>query len=264
VVRGDFSNAVSGGWTRTIRGNDINYVRYFSPGADVGSRVQAAYRELVFQPRSNAIAPNSTERTDILIVVSDGVAAPISDANTRITTTSVNDAPVIAGANSNQTANSHATTAVFSTLTITDPDKQDMLVRVTIPNGMNRGDFTVASAAGWTRTVKGIDIVYNRYFSQATNIGGTVETAVRALVFQPRSDIPVGTNETTGFAVFVNDGVANTTNSSTRITTTSVAARPEIATAARAILDEDVVTVIVPSARSSTSSLLSQLRKKMR
>jgi hypothetical protein len=109
--------------------------------------------------------------------------------------------------------NDNQTKAVFSTLTITDPDTQDMLVRVTIPNGVNRGDFTVASRTGWTRTVSGIDIRYERYFSTGANIGGTAQAAVRALVFQPRTNVPLFTTETTGFTVFVNDGVATTSNS---------------------------------------------------
>ncbi|HET6423895.1 MAG TPA: zinc-dependent metalloprotease family protein, partial [Planctomycetaceae bacterium] len=242
VVRGDFTNGVSSGWTRSVLGNNINYVRYFSPGTNVGATVTAAYRALTFQPRQNAIQPGTTEQTDFLISVSDGVATPAVNQNTRVTTTSANNAPVIAGAVANQLVNDNATKAVFSTLTITDPDVQDMLVRVTIPNGVNRGDFTVASTSGWTRAVIGIDIRYERYFSQTANIGGTAQAAVRALVFQPRTNVPIGTTESTGFTVFVNDGLANATNSTTSVITTGVA--PRIA-APSTFLDSDVSTLVL-------------------
>ncbi|HET6424958.1 MAG TPA: hypothetical protein VFG20_14820, partial [Planctomycetaceae bacterium] len=215
-----------------------------------------------FQPRTNAINPGTTEATDFLVSVSDGVAAAISDSNTRVTTTSVNDAPVITGAVANQTMNDDATKAVFSTVTVIDPDNQAEFARVTIPNGVNRGDFTSGSATGWTRTVNGIDIVYTRFFNAASNNGATVQAAIRALLFQPRNNVTVGTTETTGFTIFVNDGLANTSNSTTSVITTGVAPRPAPVTAAD--LDYDVATVVVPAMKPVATSLLSRLQKKSR
>lgn len=225
VVRGDFTNAISTGWTRSVIGNNINYVRYFGPAANNGANVQAAYRALTFQPRQNAIRPGTTELTDFLVSVSDGVATPAVNQGTRVTTISVNDPPSLGGTVAGQTMNDDSTRAVFSTVTIVDPDTQDMQARIIINNGVNRGDFTPASVAGWTRSLSGANIVYNRYFSQAGNIGATVQAAIRALVFQPRTNVPIGTTESTGFTIFVNDGIANMTDSATSVLTTGVAPR---------------------------------------
>ncbi len=261
VFRGDFANGVSQGWTRTVLGNNINYVRYFSPGLNIGATVQAAFRALVFQPRANAIKPGLTELTDFLVSVSDGVAPAVANSSTRVTTTSVNNAPTIGGAVAGQTMNDNTTKTVFSTLTVTDPDLQDMLARVTIPNGVNRGDFTALSTLGWTRTVTGSNIVYNRYFTAAANIGGTVQAAIRAMVFQPRTNVPIGTSETTGFTVFINDGLANVTNSTTTVITTGVAPRSDTALPPT-ILDSDVTTVVLPSTKKVVSNPLARLLKK--
>lgn len=265
--RGDFTNATSSGWTvRYATGNDITYKRYFSPGPNVGATVQAAFRALVFQPRSNAIKPGTTEATDFQVTVSDGVAPAVLGTGTRVTTTSVNNAPVVGGAVASQPMNDNQTKAVFSSLTVTDPDMQETLAKVTITNGVNRGDFTAASVTGWTRTLSGSDIVYSRYFSAATNIGATVQTAVRTLVFQPRNNVPVGSTETTMFTVSINDSLSTTTNSQTSAVTTGVAPRvaPSPLGVPSPILDRDITTLVMPSRTKIATNPLIRLLKKGR
>jgi VCBS repeat-containing protein len=220
--RGDFTNATSSGWTvRQVSGNNITYKRYFSPGANVGATVEAAFRALTFQPRTNAIKPGTTEAVDFQVTVSDGVTPAVVGTGTRVTITSVNEAPVIGGAAANQVMNDDSTKAVFSSLTVIDPNTQDLFARITITNGTMRGDFTAASTAGWTRKLgSGGNIVYERFFGAAANNGANVQAAIRALIFQPRSNVPVGTTETTSFTVFVNDGLANVTDGTTSVSTT--------------------------------------------
>jgi len=267
VVRGDFTPASTVGWaTRYTTGNDITYKRYFSPQANVGAAAQAAFRALVFQPRQNAINPGTTEATDFQVTISDGVAPAVLGTGTRVTTTSVNNAPTIGGAVAGQTMNDNQTKAVFSTLTVSDPDKQTMNVIITIPNGVSRGDFTTGSSTGWTRTVVGSDLRYNRFFAATANIGATVQSAIRALVFQPRTNVPIGTTETTGFTVLVNDGLANTTNTTTSVITTGVAPRmaPTIASEASMIDATDITTVVLPSLAKPRSNPLARLLKKSR
>ncbi len=249
--RGDFTNANSGtGWTvRYTTGNNITYKRYFSPGPNVGATVQAAFRDLVFQPRRNAIKPGTTEATDFQVTISDGVAPAVLGTGTRVTTTSMNDAGTIGGAVANQALNDNQTKAVFSSLTITDPDTQDLFVRVTIAGGTAKGDFSPTSAAGWTRKTSGTNILYERFFAAATNNGMIAQTAVRALVFQPRNNVLVGTTETTSFMVFVNDGLVNVTNSTTSVITTGVAPRFAAgnSTMPHRILDGDTTTAVLAS-----------------
>ncbi len=267
LFRGDFTAASTSGWAvRYTTGNDITYKRYFSPQANVGAAAQAAFRALVFQPRTNAIKPGTTEATDFQVTVSDGVAPAVLGTGTRVTTTSVNNAPTIGGAVANQTMNDNQTKAVFSTLTVTDPDTQDQFVRVTITNGTARGDLTAASTIGWTRKVSGANILYERFFAAVNNNGLVVQTAIRALVFQPRTNVPVGTQETTSFTVFVNDGIANATNSTTSVNTTGVAPRlPTTAvTTTPIILLQDIETIVIPSIRRPVSNPLARLLKKAR
>ncbi len=267
-VRGDFTPASTTGWAaRYTVGNDIVYKRYFSPGPNVGATAQAAFRALVFQPRTNAITPGTTELTDFQVTASDGVAPAVLGPNSRLTTTSVNNVPVIGGAAANQTMNDSQTKAVFSTLTVTDPDTQNILARVTINNGTAQGDFTNASSAGWTRSVSGGNIVYTRYFNPVANIGATVQTAIRSLIFQPRNNVPIATQETTTFTVFINDGIANTTNSTTSVITTGVAPRvapPATPVTAPLILASDTTTIVLPTVSKPRPSLLDRLSKKSR
>jgi hypothetical protein len=260
AARGDFSNAITNGWTRSTVGNNIYYVKYFNPGLKIGAVVQAAFRALTFVPRSNVIKPGTTELTDFLLTLSDGVATPAVNQGTRVVTTSINDGPIIAGAVANQTMNDNTTKAVFSTLTVTDPDLQETLVRATINNGTTRGDFTPASSAGWTRSVSGANIVYSRYYSPSTNIGATIQAAIRALVFQPRTNVPNGTSETTSFTLFVNDGVSNTTNSTTSVITTGVA--PQMPVVAPRLVELESTTVVVPTITKSGTNPLARLLKK--
>lgn len=111
--------------------------------------------------------------------------APVHDSTTTAIATSVNDAPTLGGAAANQPVNDDATIAPFASMTVTDPDTQDMYVRVTILNAAVRGDFTAASATGWTRTAIGNNTVYDRYFPQQSNLASSVQSAIRGLVFQP-------------------------------------------------------------------------------
>ena len=87
---------------------------------------------------------------------------------------------VMVGTMANQAMNDNQTKAVFSTLTVSDPDTQDQFVRITITNGITRGDFTAASTAGWTRKVSSTNILYERFFSAAANNGSIVQAAIRA------------------------------------------------------------------------------------
>ncbi len=265
--RGDFTPASVADWpVRYTTGNDITYKRYFSPQTNVGVAAQAAFRALVFQPRQNAIKPGTTELTDFQVTVSDGVAPAVLGTGTRLTTTSVNEVPIIGGVVANQAINDNEMKAVFTTLTVSDPDTQDLLATVTISNGVNRGDFTAASTTGWTRSVSGTNIIYSRYFASASNIGAAAQAAIRNFVFQPRN-VAVGTSENTAFTVTVKDGNGVVvTNSITSVITTGVAPRPAdfAITVSSVVLNQHIKTIVIPAINRPASSLLSRLLKKMR
>src|SRR6185503_9002829 len=81
---------------------------------------QAAIRQLVFQPAENRINPPQTETSTFTISVSDAVAVAVTDSVTTVVATSVNDAPILGGAKSNQSVTDKTTIAPFTTFTITD------------------------------------------------------------------------------------------------------------------------------------------------
>lgn len=235
VVRGDFAAASTVSWTRKVVGNNILYERFYLPQSNIGGVVQAAVRSFEFVPRSNAIRPTTVEATDIKLFVSDGIAN--TTAATRIVTTSVNDAPAISGAGFDQPVSDNATILPFSTMTISDADMQEMLIGVTMLNGKFRGDFTPASVAGWARSTLGNNITYMRYFSPQSHVGAAAQTAIRALVFQSRTNaIKPNTTELTDFQVTVSDGVApSIAHAGTRVRTTSVNNSPAIGGANNAV-----------------------------
>ncbi len=260
VFRGDFTAESTVGWIRSEVGNKIQYSRTFASAANIGATVEAAIRTLVFQPRTNAINPGTTEATAFSVYVTDGIANNTNNTTTVITT-SVNNAPVIGGTVANQAMNDNATINPFAALTVTDADVQKMWAKVTILNGVVRGDFTAGSTAGWTRSVVGNNILYERFYAPAANIGGTVEAAIRAFVFQPRSNVlPPGATEVTAFSVYVTDGMANDTDTTTTVVTTSVESSP-----APVILASDTTTITLPSISAvRTNRTLAQLLKKSR
>jgi len=91
-------------------------------------------------------------------------------------------------------------------------------------------------------------------------------TAIRALVFQPRTNVPIVTAETTGFTVLVNDGLANTTNCTTSVITTGVAPRPTSSTVSEAstISPNDITTVVLPNLAKSSGNRLARLLRKLK
>lgn len=220
TVRGDFTPASAAGWTRTVNGFDIVYTRVFQQTSNVGDSVQSALRSLTFKPRENAIAVGTKETTQFDVRVSDGIAWMTNSATT-IVTTSRNDAPGLSGGNTTQFINSDETINPFNIIDVVDVDFQDMFLTVAIQDAHLRGDFTSASTVGWTRTVLGNEVRYTRYLPVGANVGSRANTALRALVFQPRTGIPVGAEEYTQIRVMVNDGVQSP-NTVTYIETTGV------------------------------------------
>ena len=108
-----------------------------------------ALQGLTFTPTMNQVAPGQTVATTLTVSVSDGTAqASTSDT---VTTTSVNDPPVIAGSMGGQTVGDRQTINPFTTATVADPDTgQTETVTVTLSNGAN-GD-AVGRPASRVRT----------------------------------------------------------------------------------------------------------------
>ena len=197
----------------------------------------SAIQGLVFDPTDNRVAPGSTETTTFTISVDDGVAAPVSDATTTVVSTSVNDAPSIAGTVAGQAVNDTATVSPFAGVSIGDVDNpaQTLSVSVTL-DAAAKGAFTTLN--GFTDAGGGV------YTFSGTAAAAT--SAIQGLVFDPTDNrVTPGSTETTTFTISVDDGVAApVTDNTTTVVSTSVNDAPSIAgtVAGQAVNDTGTVS----------------------
>jgi plastocyanin len=201
------SNAANGSFT-TLAG--------FTGGAGgvytfTGTRSQAtaALQGLVFTPTNNQVVPGQTVTTTFTIQVNDG--ATVSDANTTVIATAVNDPPSISGTVAAQPVNDNATIHPFSSVTINDNDNAAEQMTVTVTQDVTaNGSFT--TLAGFTNNGGGV-YTFTGTRAQAT-------TALRGLVFTPTNhQVVPGQTVTTGFTIQVNDGLTATDTTTTVIAT---------------------------------------------
>ncbi|HYE01086.1 MAG TPA: hypothetical protein VEH84_17005 [Alphaproteobacteria bacterium] len=171
---------------------------------------QAAIRALSFNPTDNRVAPGSTETTTFTISVDDGVATAVTDGKTTVTSTSVNDAPVIAGTVADQAASDTGTVSPFAAVTLTDADPGATLSVTVSLDDAAKGVFTSASltSSGFTAAGQG------KY--TFTGSAADAQAALRALVFDPTNDrVGVGQTETATFTIGVDDGDGGTDSDDT-------------------------------------------------
>jgi VCBS repeat-containing protein len=173
-----------------------------APGTLVfnGTAAQAttALRNLTYTPFIDRIFIGTTEDTHFTVDIDDGFTpALITDTNTVITVTPVNDAPQLLGAIPGAT-NDKTAMNPFATSTVIEVDNlagQLVRVRVTFP-----ADRGILSGPGFTLISPGV----LEFYGTAAN----ATIAIRGLVFTPFLDrIIVGTTEQTRFTVSLDDGV---------------------------------------------------------
>ncbi|MFO0376253.1 MAG: beta strand repeat-containing protein, partial [bacterium] len=195
--------------------------------AFTGTAAQAttAIRALVFDPTDNRVAVANTETTTFTVSATDASGGSVSNAVTTVVSTSMNDAPTIAGAASGQAVNDNATVNPFSGMTIGDADNpaQTLSVSVTLDSAA-KGVFTPASltASGFANAGGGV-YTFSGTAAQAT-------TAIRALAFDPTDNrMAVGGVETTSFTVAVTDSsAASASDTITTVVSTSINDAPTI------------------------------------
>ena len=113
----------------------------------------AQLRNLLFVPTENRITVPTTETTVFTVQVTDNKSAPVSDAQSVIAVTAVNDAPVIIGTRSGQTVYAATPIRPFASVTVREVDDEtaqplDITLNVDAPdNGtLSRlGDFVWVS-----------------------------------------------------------------------------------------------------------------------
>ncbi|WP_221405454.1 hypothetical protein, partial [Roseivirga ehrenbergii] len=127
---------------------------------------------------------------------------------TMIPTPVSNTAPTIGGASAGQTVNDNATISPFSAITVADADGDNLTATITLDNNA-KGIITGASSGSGPYTI-------------TSRTPAAMQTALRALVFNP-TDNRTATSETTTFTVVVNDGTDTDTDNTTTVIASAVA-----------------------------------------
>jgi hypothetical protein len=218
---------------------------------------QAAIRQLVFQPSANRINPPQTETSTFTLLVHDGVAAAVTNNATTVMTTSVNDSPILGGAQSNQPVTDKTTVAPFTTFTITDVEAQQSQAIVVSLDTAAKGAFTSASLAASGFSAAQIAGTY-----QFGGTAGQAQAAIRQLVFQPADNrVPSSTTETTTLTVLINDASGGSTvNTDTSVASLAINDAPTLAAIADpAALLEDAAQQTITLSGLNAGSVESQL-----
>jgi|GEM_PF-1447904 len=217
VVQVTLDTAAKGTFTTLNGFSDLGGGVYEFTGT--AAAATTAIRGMIFDPANDRVAPGATETTTFTISVDDPFAAPVTNNTTTVISTSINDAPTIAGTVAGQAVNDNATILPFATVTIGDVDVQNVTVTVTLDVAA-KGTFSTLN--GFTNLGGGV--------YQFTGSAAAATTAIRGLVFDPTNDrVAVGLTETTTFTINVNDGIAPAvTDNTTTVISTSINDLPTI------------------------------------
>ena len=179
------------------------------------AQLQSILRAVRFVPAENTAPPGTTTPVSITATVTDTSSGnttgpggpPTAAQSAAVAVTSIQDSPALGGAQANQPVADNATASPFAAFTVTDPDRTGATILVTFPGAATNGDFTAASASGWTRSTAGDGSArYSRTLAEQPNIGAAVQAALRALVFRPATRTSLtGASATVPFSITVTD-----------------------------------------------------------
>ncbi|RXG17055.1 hypothetical protein DSM02_3153, partial [Leeuwenhoekiella polynyae] len=126
----------------------------------------------------------------------------------NITPEVTNTAPSVGGTTAGQTVNDNATINLFSGITITDADGDNVTATISLDNNA-KGVITGASSGTGPYTI-------------TSRGAAAMQTALRSLSFNS-TDNRTATSETTIFTVTINDGTENTIDNTTTVISSAVA-----------------------------------------
>ena len=169
---------------------------------------------LTINPTSNLVTA-----TDLYVHINPGAIIdgdseiPVSLNNNsktlNFTAVAANTAPVIAGTSAGQTVNDNSTITPFSAITTADADGADNLTATITLDTNAKGVITGADSGSGPYTI-------------TSKTPAAMQTALRALVFNP-TDNRTATSETTTFTVVINDGTDSDTDNTTTVISSAVA-----------------------------------------
>ncbi|MGI3782664.1 MAG: lectin-like domain-containing protein, partial [Janthinobacterium lividum] len=98
----------------------------------------------------------------------------------------------------------------FSAVSVSEPNAVPLTATVTV-NAAN-GDFSAATASGWSRSASGTLVTYTRTYSASGTVAAAVQAGLQSLSFQPvEHAIAPRSSETDGFSVMVADAAGTGT-----------------------------------------------------
>lgn len=201
------------------------------------SEVTTTVRGLVFTPAANRVTVGSTETTTFAVTVVDASDSSVENSTTTVVSTSINNAPVITGAEAGQGVNDNATLTPFTEVTIADVDPdQEILVQITLSNAAN----------GTLSNLGGGEFSSEAGLYTITGSASEVTQAVRGLVFTPTANrVAVGSTETTTFAIIATDASdASAENTTATVVSTSINNAPTVTglTTSQAVNDNATIS----------------------
>jgi len=107
-----------------------------------------AIQGLVYDPTDNRVKPGLTETNNLIIVVNDGHATPVTNDTTTVIATSINDAP-IAGADSIQRRSGKPVKVSIAQLLSNDSDPEGETLGLSLPSNTSANGASVAIEGGW-------------------------------------------------------------------------------------------------------------------
>jgi autotransporter-associated beta strand protein len=111
--------------------------------------LQILLRALVFTPTNNQVVPGSTVQSTFTLTASDGTTSSSANATTRVTASSINDAPTDIALSNNSVSVYDGSSATVGTLSATDADSGQTLTYslVSGSGGTDNGLFTISGTS---------------------------------------------------------------------------------------------------------------------
>ncbi len=115
----------------------------------LASAVQSAVQGLIFVPTANHVTPGSTETTTFTMAIDDGAGGTVINSNTSVVTTSINDAPVLAGGGTSAYTEAGTAATVAPAITVSDVDNTLLAAaKIAVTGGFLPGDVLLATTSG--------------------------------------------------------------------------------------------------------------------
>ncbi|MEO1524421.1 MAG: DUF4347 domain-containing protein [Planctomycetota bacterium] len=177
--------------------------------------------------------PTSESRVT-LDTTSPGGTSSISDPATTLSIdVTGNAAPVIGGTVANQAVDDTNTVSPFASVTLSDPESDNVSVVITLSGGDDNGVFTAGSLGSFAKTGVG-------QYTLTSTAPNTAQAAIRALVFAPtENQVAAGAQVTTTFTLNVTDGIDATSDSGSSVVATSINDAPTLSAATLSNISED-------------------------